>query len=150
MYSSFFNIYFIIYLFCLRRVLVVAHGTFIVACGLLLAACRLLGCGMWTLSCSMHVGSSSPTRDRTRAPCIGSTGSYPLDHQESPTVYSLLLSKSLLCLQFWLCSHSIIILFRKFNMNVVLQSLVHIPVSPTVLIMFLQHFCSLSTRSCSV
>ena len=32
----------------------------------------------------MHVGSSSLTRDRTRAPCIGSTESYPLDHQGSP------------------------------------------------------------------
>ena len=29
-------------------------------------------------------GSVSPTRDRTRAPCIGSTESYPLDHQGSP------------------------------------------------------------------
>ena len=32
----------------------------------------------------MHVGSSSPTRDRTWAPCIGSMESYPLDHQGSP------------------------------------------------------------------
>ena len=31
-----------------------------------------------------HVVSSSPTRDRTQAPCIGSTESYPLDHQGSP------------------------------------------------------------------
>ena len=33
----------------------------------------------------MHVGSSSPTRDRTRALCIGSSESYPLGHQGSPT-----------------------------------------------------------------
>ena len=33
------------------------------------------------LSCGMHVGSISPTRDQTRAPCIGSVESYPLDHQ---------------------------------------------------------------------
>ena len=32
----------------------------------------------------MHAGSSSPTRDRTQAPCIGSMESYPLDHQGSP------------------------------------------------------------------
>ncbi|XP_032485345.1 RING finger protein 207 isoform X3 [Phocoena sinus] len=31
-------------------------------------------------SCSTHAGSSSSTRDRTWAPCIGSTASYPPDH----------------------------------------------------------------------
>ncbi|XP_061031157.1 DNA repair protein RAD51 homolog 3 isoform X2 [Eubalaena glacialis] len=41
-------------------------------------------------SCSMHAGSSSPTRDRTQTPCIGSTESYPLDHQGSPFDCSLL------------------------------------------------------------
>ena len=35
----------------------------------------------------MHEGSSSPTRDQTRAPCIGSTEFYPLDHQGVPLVY---------------------------------------------------------------
>ena len=43
----------------------------------LVAACGLLSCGM-------HVGSSSPTRDRTRTPCIGSAESYLVDHQVSP------------------------------------------------------------------
>ena len=38
----------------------------------LVAAGRLLSCGMGTLSCGTHVGSNSLTRDRTRAPCIGS------------------------------------------------------------------------------
>ena len=59
-----------IYLFWLHRALVAARGIFIAACGL--------------LSCSMYVGSSFLTRDRTQAPCTGSTESYPLDHQESP------------------------------------------------------------------
>ena len=39
---------------------------------------RLVGsfsCGMRTLGCGMHVGSSSLTRDRTRAPGIGSAES---------------------------------------------------------------------------
>ena len=36
------------------------------------------------LSCGLHVGSSSPARDRTWAPCIGSVESYPLRHQGSP------------------------------------------------------------------
>ena len=36
------------------------------------------------LSCGMHAGSSSLTRDRTWAPCIGSAESYPLDHQGYP------------------------------------------------------------------
>ena len=43
-------------------------------------------CGMWTLSCSMRAGSSSPTRNQTRAPCIGSAESYPLGHQGSPSL----------------------------------------------------------------
>ena len=47
-----------------------------------------------SFSHGMHVGSSSPTRDRTRAPCIGSTESYPLDHQGSPL--TLLLTGPLL------------------------------------------------------
>ena len=37
------------------------------------------------LSCGMHVGSSSPTRDRTQAPCIGSAESHPLRHKGSPS-----------------------------------------------------------------
>ena len=43
----------------------------------------LLSCGMQTPICVMHVGSSSLTRDRTQAPCIGSMESYPLSHQGS-------------------------------------------------------------------
>ena len=56
--------FFNIYLFWLHRVLV--------------AACGIFSCGMQNLSCGMHAGSNSLTRDRTRAPCIGSTESYPL------------------------------------------------------------------------
>ena len=69
-------------LFWLCWVLVVAHRIFVVACGLS-RSMWTLSCGMWTLSCGMHAGSSSPTRDWTQAPCIGSVESYPLDHQES-------------------------------------------------------------------
>ena len=51
-----------------------------------------LSCSTWESSlrhagssgCGMHVGSSSPTRERTWAPCIVSSESYPLDHQGSP------------------------------------------------------------------
>ena len=71
-------IFYLFILFWLCRVLVVARGIF--SCGtqdLLVAACGLLSCGM-------HVGSSSPTRDRTQAPCIGSAESYPPDNQGSP------------------------------------------------------------------
>ena len=45
---------------------------------------RDLRCNMRTLSCSTHVGSSSPTRGRTWAPCVGGAESYPLDHQGGP------------------------------------------------------------------
>ena len=51
-------------------------------------------CGMRTLSCGMLVGSSSLTRDLTRAPCIGSTESYPLDHQGSPVCWLYLQGKN--------------------------------------------------------
>ena len=61
--------YLFIYLLWPRQVLVAAHGIFTAARG---------------LSCGMRVGSSSLTRDRTWAPCIGSTEPYPLDHQGSP------------------------------------------------------------------
>ena len=48
---------------------------FIWLCQVLVVGRGLLSCGTQTLSCDMHVGSSSLTRDRTRAPCIGSTES---------------------------------------------------------------------------
>ena len=65
---------------------------FVVACGLLVAACGLL-------RCVMHAGSSSPTRNGTRAPCIGSTESYPLDHKGSPCD--------------WFCHKTILFIFLK-------------------------------------
>ena len=64
-------------------------------------------CSMWTLSCSMW---DSLTRDRTRAPCIGSAESQPLDHQGSPSNYILFffliiflidLYWSIIVLQYW-------------------------------------------------
>ena len=67
---SFFKKY--IYLFIwLCRVSVATRGIFVAACEMFVAACRIFSCGMWTLSCGMHVGSSSLTRERTWAPCIG-------------------------------------------------------------------------------
>ena len=57
------------YLFIwLCRVLVAARGIFVAACG-------IFSCSMQALSCGMHVGSSFLTRNRTWAPCIGSTES---------------------------------------------------------------------------
>ena len=58
-------------------------------CWVLVAACGIFSWGIRTLSCSMHAGSSSLTRDQTRAPCIGSTDSYQLDHQGSPLCFLL-------------------------------------------------------------
>ena len=58
------------------------------ACGIfffLVVACGLLSCGMRTLSCGIHARSSSPTRDWTRAPCIGNRVLNLLDHQGSPS-----------------------------------------------------------------
>ena len=74
-YPCFLKIFIYLFTFLLHQVLVAAHGLFI-------AACRLL-------SCSMHAGSSSPTRDQTWEPCIGSAESCPLDHQEVPSCPSL-------------------------------------------------------------
>ena len=56
----------------------------------LVAAGRVLRCGIRTLSCGMHVGSSSLSRERTRAPCVGST----LRHQGSPSYIFLIYVKS--------------------------------------------------------
>ena len=39
--------------------------------------CRVSVAACGLLSCSMHAGSSSPTRDRTQVPCIGSVESLP-------------------------------------------------------------------------
>ena len=72
------NIYLFIYLFWLHWVLAVALGMFLRHAGSFVVACGIF-------SCSMHAGSSSPTRDRTWAPCIGSSEPYPLDHQGSPS-----------------------------------------------------------------
>ena len=62
--------FFKIYIFWLHQVLV--------------AACGLLSCGT-------RAGSSSPTRDQTPAPCIGSVESYPLDHLGSPNSFYFIL-----------------------------------------------------------
>ena len=75
---------------CLFVCLFWLHWVLVVACGIFIAACGIFSCGVWELSCGMHVGSSSLTRDRTWAPCIGSTESYPLDHQGSPSAHFLI------------------------------------------------------------
>ena len=46
---------------------------------------RSFSCGMQTQS--WHVGSSSLTRDRTQASCIGNLESEPLDHQGSSSIF---------------------------------------------------------------
>ena len=75
--------FYFIFIFIFLKIYLVAPG---LSCSrwTLVVARRLLSCGMRTSSRSMHVGSSSPTRDRTRAPCTGSTESQPLRHQGSP------------------------------------------------------------------
>ena len=62
-----------------------------------------------------HVGSSSLTRDRTQAPCIGSSESQPLDHQGSPIqwyIFKILLIYLLLPL--FTCARSLVLL-RLFS-----------------------------------
>ena len=97
----FLNISFFLSFFWLRRVLVAAHRIFVSAWG-------IFSCSMWTLSYDMHAGSSSLTRDRTRAPCIGSVESYPLDHQGSslPIFW-------LGCLFFWYTAGWIVCIFWR-------------------------------------
>ena len=63
-WRTFFFRYLFIYLFWPCRVSVATHGIFVATCG---------------LSCGMHMGSISPAKDRTQAPCIGSVESYPLE-----------------------------------------------------------------------
>ena len=47
----------------------------------------LFGCTGFKLQ---HVGSSSLTRDRSWAPCIGSADSQPLNHQGGPCLFFLM------------------------------------------------------------
>ena len=71
-------------LFWQHQVLVATLRIFIEACRIfLVVACKVL-------TCDMHLQSSSPTRDRTQASCIGSMESYPLDHQGSPEIFVFL------------------------------------------------------------
>ena len=51
---------------------------------------RLRSCGMQTLSCGMHVGSSSQTRDRTRAPALGARSLNHCTTREVPTQISFM------------------------------------------------------------
>ena len=76
----------------------------------------LFGCSGSQLQ---HVGSSSLTRDRTWAPCTGSSESQPLDHQGSPIsitfcVISLEMFSSLL-----LCSSMNNLLQNEFLISVI-------------------------------
>ena len=65
-------------------------GSLLLCAGSFSCGMQAHSCDMWTLSCSMHLGSSSPTRDQTWGPCVGSGESYPLDHQGGPYCLSLM------------------------------------------------------------
>ena len=54
---------------------------------------RDLCCGVRGLRCGRHAGSSSPNRDRTQAPCIGSVESYPPTTREVPEAHASYLPK---------------------------------------------------------
>ena len=63
---------------------------FIWLCWVLVAARGLRSCGMQTPSCGTHVGSSSLTRDRTQAPCIGSVAeSYHCATRKVPLLFPI-------------------------------------------------------------
>ena len=81
MINSFCFLFVLLFIYFILAAPCLSCGTWDLCCGmqdLFVETCGLLSCGM-------HEGSSSLTRDRTRAPCIGSTESYPLDHQGSPS-----------------------------------------------------------------
>ena len=75
--------------------LVMAFGIFNLCCSI-----RIFSCGMQTQL--WHVGSSSLTRDQSSVPCIGSTESQPLDHQEVPLIV-ILTCISLMTFHLFLC-----------------------------------------------
>ena len=56
------------------------------SCSMRDLCCGMFSCSMRIPSSGMHVGSSSPTRDGTQAPCFGSVEFYPLDHKGSPEI----------------------------------------------------------------
>ena len=71
----------------------------------------LFGCSGSQLQ---HVGSSSLTRDRTWAPCTGSSESQPLDHQGIPRMMILIFSQ--------LIRHPLTKFFRLSNLLRVLNN----------------------------
>ena len=70
--------------FWLHRVLVVACGIFVAACRIFVAACSLLSCGMWASQLRHACRNYFPDQGTNPGPHIGSTESYPLDHQGGP------------------------------------------------------------------
>ena len=89
-------------------------GTWALSCGT-----WALSCGMRILSCGMHVGSSSLTRDWTRASCIGSMKSYPLCHQGSPIFFLVFVPPSY---SWQMCStweHLVIVLFSEWKVPII-------------------------------
>ena len=72
------------------------HWVLAAACGIFIVACRLLSCCIQTLSCGMHVGSSSPTRDRTQDPELGACSlSHLITREVSWCAFFLLLTLNL-------------------------------------------------------
>ena len=124
---SFFLLFFKkIYLFILCWVLVAAHRIFLSTCG-------IFSCGMRTLSCSMYDGSSSPTRNRTQAPCIGRVESYSLDHQGNPSIlFQILFPFRLLknIEQHSLCYYSMSLLVISFKYSSVYMPIPNSQSSP--------------------
>ena len=93
-----------IYLFIwLCQVSVAAHRIYF--------SCSMWSPQLWHTGCQLwHVGSSSLTRDGTRAPCIGSVKSQLLDHQGSlqQNLSVFLFFQRVYKTGVCLCSHSIL------------------------------------------
>ena len=72
--QTFLGLLTLLYLFIYLAVLGFSCG---LSCGTWDVACEIFSCGIQNPQLQ-HVGSSSLTRDRTLAPCVGSTVSQPL------------------------------------------------------------------------
>ena len=71
-----------------------------------------------------HVGSSSLTKDWTRAPCVGSLESWPLDHRGSPYICFIYF---LWILWFFFCAGSFLAAQRSTTASSSIHPFPHLP-----------------------
>ena len=108
----------------------------------------LLSCVMGTLSCGMHVVTSSPTRDRTQAPCIGSAVLTTVPGKSLNPYFSLHYLGNELIEIYYLMGHTIhlFIAYYLFEVSLILLAYSLLSKSIFTLAIIINYFiCHIST-----